>query len=280
MNTNAVPLQQGILTRLPTALSFFLEALWILVRGLSSFFVNLLSWLKYLYTKQLQANGVELPQPYCSKVWTQPSPSRCLSGQWKLTVVLDLDETLVMTYLKCKIPKDLQISAQLGKLESLQLHCDLGNGKQQKLVVFLRPGLVKFLKSLAMFSEVILYSAAVRAYARPLVDALDPQRQFFTKRLFRDSTVCTGVYKYVKDLSKLGSDLRRTVLVDNRAISFLLQPQNGIKCLPFRGNDKDRELNKVILPLLESLSFLRDVRPTLNNAFRMEKWFKSKGFLL
>lgn len=240
----------------------------------------LATWLKYFYSKQLQAKGVKIPEPCAGKVWIQPSPSRCLSNQMKLTVVLDLDETLVMTYLKCKIPRELQISVQLGKLQSLNLDCDLGNGKQQKLVVFLRPGLVKFLNNLATFSEVILYSAAVRAYARPLVDALDPQRQFFARSFFRDSTVCTGVYKYVKDLSKLGSDLRRTVLVDNRAISFLLQPQNGIKCLPFRGNDKDRELNKVILPLLESLSFLKDVRPTLNNAFRMEKWFKSKGFLL
>lgn len=37
----------------------------------------------------------------------------------------------------------------------------------------------------------------------------------------------------VKDLSCLSRDLCRTVIVDNNPFSFLLQPLNGIPCIPF-----------------------------------------------
>lgn len=193
----------------------------------------------------------------------------------RLTVVLDLDETLVLTCPRHKIPLSLKKSAD--QLKTLKLQCDTGRGHRERLIVFLRPGLKEFLNKLAAFSEVVLFSAAVGSYGNPLLDLLDPSRRVFSMRLFRESTVCTEVHKYVKDLTKLGRDLRRTVIVDNRAFSFLLQPRNGIRCKPFRGSALDRELPTVILPLLESLSHLRDVRPTLHSAFRMENWFRSKG---
>lgn len=37
----------------------------------------------------------------------------------------------------------------------------------------------------------------------------------------------------MKDLSGLAKDLSRIVLVDNNPFSFLLQPLNGIPCIPF-----------------------------------------------
>jgi carboxy-terminal domain RNA polymerase II polypeptide A small phosphatase len=37
----------------------------------------------------------------------------------------------------------------------------------------------------------------------------------------------------VKDLSCLTSDFSRIVIVDNNPFSFLLQPLNGIPCVPF-----------------------------------------------
>lgn len=47
---------------------------------------------------------------------------------------------------------------------------------------------------------------------------------FLSHRQYRD---------HVKDLSCLSKDLSRTVIVDNNPFSFLLQPLNGIPCIPF-----------------------------------------------
>lgn len=38
---------------------------------------------------------------------------------------------------------------------------------------------------------------------------------------------------HVKDLSCISKDLCRIVIVDNNPFSFLLQPLNGVPCIPF-----------------------------------------------
>lgn len=37
----------------------------------------------------------------------------------------------------------------------------------------------------------------------------------------------------MKDLSCLSKDFSRVVIIDNNPFSFLLQPSNGIPCIPF-----------------------------------------------
>ncbi|KAG5599874.1 hypothetical protein H5410_031244 [Solanum commersonii] len=39
--------------------------------------------------------------------------------------------------------------------------------------------------------------------------------------------------EHVKDLLCISKDLSRMVIVDNNPFSFLLQPLNGIPCIPF-----------------------------------------------
>ena len=56
----------------------------------------------------------------------------------------------------------------------------------------------------------------------------------------RPATCVLGGHEFVKDLSCLGADLARTVLVDNNPFSFAAQPQNGIPALPFLGDPQDR----------------------------------------
>lgn len=199
------------------------------------------------------------------------------TNRGKLTVVLDLDETLVMSYPANLVPASLRTAAEKGYLPRFEVTCDPGTGSPSKVAVFARPGLFEFLGRLSNFAEVIIFTAGLPAYAEPLVSLLDPHRTFFSGRLYRDSTVQLGQHAHVKDLSQLGRDLRRTVIVDNSPFSFLLQPANGIPITPFRGQPSDGHLLGVILPLLECLSYVRDIRPILNNHFKMARWFKSKG---
>lgn len=84
--------------------------------------------------------------------------------------------------------------------------------------------------------------------------------------------------EHVKDLSCISEDLCRIVIVDNNPFSFLLQPLNGIPCIPFSpGLPHDDQLLEVILPLLKHLSEQKDVRPVLRERFQMPEWFQNHG---
>lgn len=70
---------------------------------------------------------------------------------------------------------------------------------------------------------------------------------------------------YVKDMSKLGRDLKNIILVDVRKVpnnnlnlqnspnSFLFQPENAFQIKNFFDDKSDRELEK-LLPFLEFLA--------------------------
>ncbi|KAK4745938.1 hypothetical protein SAY87_012250 [Trapa incisa] len=201
----------------------------------------------------------------------------------KLTVVLDLDETLVCAYDSASLPEIVRRQAIEAGLKWFELECVSsdkecdGKSKINYVTVFERPGLQDFLKGAHKFANLILFTAGLEDYARPLVDRID-QEKLITQRLYRPSTVSTEYREHVKDLSGLSKDLSRIVLVDNNPFSFLLQPLNGIPCIPFSAaQPQDDQLLEVLLPLLKHLSQQKDVRPILYDKFHMPEWFQMHG---
>ncbi|KAI0519878.1 hypothetical protein KFK09_007339 [Dendrobium nobile] len=163
-------------------------------------------------------------------------------------------------------------SAILGKLMDVE-----GEAKVSHVTVFERPGLREFLQQISEFADLVLFTAGLEGYARPLVDKIDVDNKF-THRLYRPATVSTEYREHVKDLLSISKDFCRIVLVDNNPFSFLLQPLNGIPCVPFSaGQPYDEQLLGVILPLLKRLSLQKDVRPVLHERFNMPEWFKQHG---
>lgn len=201
----------------------------------------------------------------------------------KFTVVLDLDETLVCAYETSSLPASIRNQAIESGLKWFELECVSsdkeceGKPKVNYVTVFERPGLREFLKQLSEFSELVLFTAGLEGYARPLVDRIDVEN-LFRLRLYRPSTISTEYREHVKDLSCLSKDLCRIVIVDNNPFSFLLQPLNGVPCIPFSaGQPNDGQLLEVLLPLLKHLSQQNDVRPVLYDRFRMPEWFQKHG---
>lgn len=201
----------------------------------------------------------------------------------KLTLVLDLDETLVCAYETSSLPTILRSQATEAGLKWFELECVSsdkefdGKPKINHVTVFERPGLRNFLKQTSEFADLVLFTAGLEGYARPLVDRIDSEN-LIGLRLYRPSTTSTQYREHVKDLSCLSKNLCRTVIVDNNPFSFLLQPLNGIPCVPFSaGQPYDDQLSEVLLPLLKLLSSQKDVRPVLHEKFHMPEWFQKHG---
>ena len=120
----------------------------------------------------------------------------------KNTLVLDLDETLVHSSFS-------QMEADI----TLEIIVD-----RQKFKIFVleRPGLKEFLQKCCDLFEVVIFTASLSVYADPLLNILDPHGRV-SFRLFRESCSYVGG-TYIKDLSKLGRDLKKVVIVDVRLI--------------------------------------------------------------
>ncbi len=73
---------------------------------------------------------------------------------------------------------------------------------------------------------------------------------------------------YIKDLSLIGRDLNKCIIVDNITENFLLQPMNGITIKSFY-NDLDDDALMQMCPLLISIvvAKLDDVRGALTDNY-------------
>ncbi|XP_040380420.1 CTD nuclear envelope phosphatase 1 homolog isoform X1 [Oryza brachyantha] len=293
-------------------LAFLLQILLQIVRGTPSSWAQLLSFLgirhPLLSTSQAQPSPsvafVQLPSEAPADASAPPPPPLK-----RLTVVLDLDETLVCAYESSSLPAALRAEAieaglhcfdmecisaeKASKLPSFYFYNPLksrkllmryivikdaeGRQRVNHVTVFERPGLHEFLQRTSEFADLILFTAGLEGYAKPLVDRIDAHNRL-RNRLYRPSTVTTEYREHVKDLSCLSKDFRRIVIVDNNPYSFLLQPLNGIPCLTFSaGQPVDDQLMGVIFPLLKHLSLQNDVRPALYETFHMPEWFQRHG---
>jgi hypothetical protein len=131
-----------------------------------------------------------------------------------LTIVLDLDETLV------------HFSPQTGLL--------------------FRPDVIPFLRKVAaVAATVVIFTAATEDYGHWAICQLEAAGAPRTmKRLFRQHAIPFGGV-FLKDLSRLGVDVRRAVIVDNVKENFALQPGNGIEVKSWFGEKGDKELGKM-----------------------------------
>lgn len=126
-----------------------------------------------------------------------------------------------------------------------------------------RPGVDYFLAYLSQFYEIVLFTAQPAYTAIPIVDKLDPHMIYILYKLFRDSTRYHNK-AIVKDLSYLGRDLSKVIMLDTDPEHFQLQPENAYQVPKWKGNRDDTDLIGMI-PFLEAIAFYHvpDVRPVL-----------------
>ncbi|CAL5186917.1 unnamed protein product [Lathyrus oleraceus] len=165
-----------------------------------------------------------------------------------VTLVLDLDETLVHSTLE---------------------HCDNAdftfniffNMKDYTVYVKQRPFLHTFLERVSEMFEVVIFTASQSIYAKQLLDVLDPDEKFISRRVYRESCLFSDG-NYTKDLTILGVDLSKVVIIDNSPQVFRLQVNNGIPIKSWFDDPLDCALMS-LLPFLETLAEADDVRPII-----------------
>ncbi|XP_034386967.1 CTD small phosphatase-like protein 3 [Cyclopterus lumpus] len=164
------------------------------------------------------------------------------------TLVVDLEETLMFSSL------NVIEEAEYTFHTTFQDH-------QYKVYMILRPHVKEFLQSMAKIYELFVYTCAKKEYAEKILNILDPQRKLFRHRLYQDDCACV-LGHYIKDLSILGRDAAKTVVLDNAPHTYPYHLMNTIPIKSWSGESEDRELQKLV-PYMEKLSAAEDFREVL-----------------
>ena len=173
----------------------------------------------------------------------------------KKILILDLDETLVHSaFYPFERKSDIILQINL-------------EGKNHTIHVLKRPNLDYFLKKVSELFNIVIFTASIKEYAEPLINILDKEKKF--GRMYRQNCLYNnGVY--IKDLKKIGQNYQDMIIIDNNPISFSMNRDNGLPIETWYDNLDDNELIKLI-PLLEFLSKVDDVRPIINQIINREK---------
>ena len=153
------------------------------------------------------------------------------------TLILDLDETLIC-------------------FKSSKNDENIGN-------IHIRPGLEIFLEIIKEFYEIVIFTIGTREYANIILDLIEKKNntKYFDGRLYREHATKIG-NKYIKDLSKIGRDISKTLIVDNNPHSFKFQHENGILISSYFGeknNDKALvELQKLLIKIYKEKGDVRE----------------------
>ena len=118
--------------------------------------------------------------------------------------------------------------------------------------VKVRMGAEHFITVLSQYCEIVIFTASTKYYCDIVIDGLDC-KNLIDYKLYREHT-----YDYnginVKDLSKLGRDLTKVIIIDNIEENYSFQPKNGLNIIDFEGDENDNELQFLLKDLLEIVS--------------------------
>ena len=182
------------------------------------------------------------------------------------TLVLDLDETLIH-YFYSKVPiKDEshygyfssddeygQFNNYLISNENERERIDENNNDSLKIGMFLlRPYTKKFLQELNEYYEIAIFTTGTKEYCDRVLQLLDLNNDLIKYRLYKHHIALKDANISVKDLSLLGRDLSKTIIVDNLDGNFRLQPNNGLPIITWKGDINDYSL-KYLATILKNI---------------------------
>lgn len=154
----------------------------------------------------------------------------------KKIAVFDLDETLL--HCTGQVKKDthpnhiIQVTLPTKKLVSIGIN--------------IRPHWKEAMDLIKESYHIVTYTASHSSYADAVLNYLDPEKEYFKYRLYRNNCLEVKVDDkviYVKDLDIFeGYNLKDIVIIDNSVLSFAYHLDNGIPIMPYYDSKEDNEL--------------------------------------
>ena len=151
-------------------------------------------------------------------------PPKNIDDKREYCLVLDLDETLVHFF-----------------------------EDNNEAYVKVRMGAERFISTLSQYCEIVIFTASTNYYCDIVIDGFDCKDKIDYK-LCREYTVEDNGIN-IKDLSKLGRDLNKIIIIDNIEDNYKHQPYNGLNISDFEGDENDNELQLILDDLLEIVKY-------------------------
>eukprot|EP00884_Botryococcus_braunii_P013375 jgi/Botrbrau1/22038/Bobra.0024s0051.2 len=188
----------------------------------------------------------------------------------KYTLVLDVDETLVFSWMaghENMTYKGVYQRERPQRDPNETASLPLGN-QLIDLEIWFRPGLLEFLDAASKLFEVVIFSAGGEVYIQNVLNKVDPEGKYidcmFTSKHLHSYKAPSNIEIKIKDISEFFSggnprQEQRVVIVDETLTVFAKHLRNVVPIVPFLGHADDDELPK-LLEFLKTLVELDDVR--------------------
>jgi len=139
--------------------------------------------------------------------------------------------------------------------------------------------LFNFLEKLNnLFFEIVIFSAGTKEYCDKVLDILDLNNNLIKYRLHRSHLSLRNINNDVKDLSLLGRDLSKVIMIDNFSENYKLQQDNGLPINSWTGDASDTSLRDLI-PIMNYIvennvedvrHIVKKIKSQLNNFSKSE----------
>ena len=184
-----------------------------------------------------------------------------------ITLIFDLDETLIHFSLYNDINNNDNNNEKIGE-------------------IFFRPFLFKILKKLKKNFEIVLFTAGLKEYADTVINIIESKiGKIFDCKFYREN-MSVNDNKIFKNISNIGRDLKKIIIIDNNNENFGNNFNNGIKIKDYFGNnifniENNNKDNKLKLLYLLLKKIYKDYNNNNNNNnFDVRESLKKYNYLI
>ena len=118
-------------------------------------------------------------------------------------------------------------------------------------ICYMRPGIIAFLEGIKPYYEIVSYTKLSKEYSNLIIQQIERNRKLFDYNLCRDHCILSG-NKFIKDISRIGRDIKKIIMVDDVPENLEKYYENGILILPYEGEEEEGD-DRVLFELKKLL---------------------------